>query len=324
MLGNATRLCEAKFGILYRCEGDTLRTVAIHGAPQSFVEERRRNPIIRPNPDTTLGRALATKQPVQISDVLEELSNFDARAAQLPKLAGARTVLAVPMLKDNELIGATIIFRQEVRPFTDKQIELVKNFAAQAVIAIENARLLNELRQRTDDLTESLEQQTATSEILEVISNSPTDTQPAFDAIVRSGLMLFPDAVVTISLPDRDLVKLAAIGGADEAGLEALRGRYPMPLSHEFITGTAILDRREIDLADAHEPPKELTAGARNLLAGGYRAMTVMPMMRGDETIGALNVVRRQSGAPFRQAAGTVAHLRQPGRDRHREHAAIQ
>ena len=108
--------------------------------------------------------------------------------------------------------------------------------------------------------------------------------------------MLFPDAVVAISLPDRDLVKLAAIGGADEAGLEALRGRYPMPLSHEFITGTAILDRREIDLADAQEPPKELTVGARNLLAGGYRAMTVMPMMRGDETIGALNVVRRHPG----------------------------
>ena len=132
--------------------------------------------------------------------------------------------------------------------------------------------------------------------MLEVISNSPTNTQPAFDAIVRSGLNLFPDAVVAISLPDRDLVKLAAIGGADEAGLEALRGRYPMPLSHEFITGTAILDRREIDLADAHEPPKELTVGAQNLLAGGYCAMTVMPMMRGDETIGALNVIRRHRG----------------------------
>jgi two-component system NtrC family sensor kinase len=200
------------------------------------------------------------------------------------------------MLKEDVLIGVITIYRQEVKAFTDKQIELVKNFAAQAVIAIENTQLLNELRQRTDDLSESLEQQTATSEILEVISNSPTDTQPAFDAIVRSGLNLFPEAVVTISLPDHDLVKLGAIGGVDEAGVEALRGRFPMPLSHEFITGTAILDRREIDLADAHEPPRELTAGAQNLLAGGYRAMTVMPMVRGDETIGTLNVVRRNPG----------------------------
>ncbi|MGB8587299.1 MAG: GAF domain-containing protein, partial [Pseudolabrys sp.] len=157
-------------------------------------------------------------------------------------------------------------------------------------------RLLNELRQRTDDLTESLEQQTATSEILEVISNSPTDTQPVFDAIVRSGLNLFPDAVVTISLPDRDLIKLGAIGGVDEAGVEALRGRFPMPLSREFITGTAILDQREIDIANAHEPPNELRAGAQNLLAGGYSAMTVLPMVRGDETIGTLNVVRRNPG----------------------------
>ena len=129
-----------------------------------------------------------------------------------------------------------------------------------------------------------------------MISNSPTDTQPVFDAIVRSGLNLFPDAVVTISLPDRDLIKLGAIGGVDEAGVEALRGRFPMPLSREFITGTAILDQREIDIANAHEPPNELRAGAQNLLAGGYSAMTVLPMVRGDETIGTLNVVRRNPG----------------------------
>ena len=172
----------------------------------------------------------------------------------------------------------------------------MQNFASQAVIAIENARLLNELRQRTDDLTESLEQQTATSEILDVISNSPTDSQPAFDAIVRSALKLFPEAAFVIGLPDGDLVRAAAIADADPAGAEALRSRMPLPLTREFITSTAILDRREIDLPDAREAPAELASGAQNFLATGYRAMTVMPMMRGKSAIGTVNVIRRRPG----------------------------
>jgi GAF domain-containing protein len=290
MLANAIRICEAAFGSMLLMEGQVFRRVALHNAPPMFLEFHKKNPVIPIGQVHDLNLLLETRQPVHIADAA------GTEDSPIVKYGGARTLVIVPMLKEGEIIGAIGIYRQEVRPFTGKQIELVTNFAAQAVIAIENTRLLNELRHRTDDLSESLEQQTATSEILEVISNSPTDTQPAFEAIVRSGLNLFPDAVVAISLPDRDRVKLAAIDGADESGLEALRGRYPMPLSHEFITGTAILDRREIDLADAHEPPKELTAGAQNLLAGGYRAMTVIPMMRGDETIGALNVIRRHPG----------------------------
>jgi two-component system, NtrC family, sensor kinase len=298
LLASAKHLCGAEFGIILLREGDGFRIVALHAAKAEYTEARWRAPFIRPAADTGLGRVLETKQVVQIADVRAVAGYVDNPVhAPIVQLAGVRSKLSVPMLKEDDLIGVMEIDRQEVRPFTDKQIELLKNFAAQAVIAIENARLLNELRQRTNDLTESLEQQTATSEILEVISNSPTDTKPVFDAIVRSGLNLFPDAVVAISLPDRNLVKLAAIGGADEAGAEALQGRYPMPLSHEFITGTAILDRREIELADAHEPPKELVVGAQNLLAGGYRAMTVMPMVRDNETIGTLNVVRRLPGA---------------------------
>src|SRR5262245_56388275 len=298
MLEKASNLCEAKFGMMYLLKGDAFELTASYNSPLALVEERAR-PGSRPGANTPPDRMVRTKSVIHIVDLAsdEAYLSRDPRAVTGVELGGVRTLLLVPMLKDGEVIGHWTIFRQEVRPFTDRQIDLVKNFASQAVIAIENARLLNELRHRTDDLTESLEQQTATSEILEVISNSPTDTQPAFDAIVRSGLKLFPDAVVAISLPDRDLVKFGAIGGADKAGVEALRGRYPMPLSHEFITGTAILDRREIDLADAHEPPTELTVGAQNLLAGGYRAMTVMAMMRGDETIGAVKVIRCHSGS---------------------------
>ena len=190
-----------------------------------------------------------------------------------------------------------IMARSKMEPFTEKQIELVTTFADQAVIAIENVRLFDEVQARTEDLQESLQQQTATSDILEVISNSPTDSQPAFDAIVRSGLNLFPGSVVVISLPDGDMVKLAAIEGADRADIEGLRARYPMPLSNEYITGTALLEQREMDFADAREAPAHMMPGKQNFLASGYRAITVMPMLRGETAIGAISVVRRNPGA---------------------------
>ncbi|MFZ0029578.1 MAG: GAF domain-containing protein, partial [Pseudolabrys sp.] len=299
MLAKAVERCEASFGAMWLVDGDGYRTAAMHGdLPQTYVEQWRSGTLHLPKTDIPMVRAIRSRKTIHTPDMRKEKAYLegDPLAVSAADIGGIRTLVTVPMLKEGEAVGVITIYRREVLPFNQKQIELVENFAAQAVIAIENTRLLNELRQRTDDLTESLEQQTATSEILEVISNSPTDTQPVFDAIVRSGLNLFPDAVVTISLPDRDLIKLGAIGGVDEAGVEALRGRFPMPLSREFITGTAILDQREIDIANAHEPPNELRAGAQNLLAGGYSAMTVLPMVRGDETIGTLNVVRRNPG----------------------------
>src|SRR5262245_33166869 len=227
MLENAIRICQAKIGILFRYENGAYTAVATLGVTPAYAEYLNRGPI-RPGPTTGLGRVASTRQTIHIVDTQAEQAYADREPLRVAtaELGGTRSLLNVPMLKEGELIGAIGVYRQEVRPFTDKQIELITNFASQAVIAIENTRLLNELRQRTDDLSESLEQQTATSGILSVISNSLSDTQPVFEAIVESGLRLFPGAMVIVALADRDKVKAAAVAAPDPAGVEAMRRRF--------------------------------------------------------------------------------------------------
>jgi signal transduction histidine kinase len=293
MLENATRLCEAKFGVLFRSEGDALRAVALYGAPLAYAEERRRNPIIRPilTPQTTLGRAVATKQTFQIADVLEEPNYFDAPSGytgtQLAKLAGARTILAVPMIKENELMGAVVIYRQEVRPFTNKQVELVTNFASQAVIAIENTRLLNELHQRTNDLSESLEQQTATSEVLKVISRSTFDLQTVLNTLTESAARLCEADMAQIMRPKEEGFYSAANFGHTPEYSDFIKN-FTFPPGRGSVTGRVLLEGKPVQIADVladseYNVPK----------LGGFRTHLGVPLLREGKPIGVILLSRK-------------------------------
>jgi GAF domain-containing protein len=263
MLENATRVCEAELGTLWRVEDDGFRAVSLHGLPPDRAGMRLREHIFHPDPKTPLGRLAQTKQLVHVVDAakepayLQDLQPFK----EFVDFFGARTILLVPMLKDDALVGALATYRHEVRPFTDKQIKLLQNFAAQAVIAIENTRLLNELRQRTTDLTESLEQQTATSKVLEVISRSAFDLQAVFETVAESSVRLCGADRAFIFRFDGVLLRMVAAFNASEKVKDWLE-RNPIRPGRHTAAARATLERRTIHIPDVLADP-EYTYGSQ-------------------------------------------------------------
>jgi GAF domain-containing protein len=303
VLENAVRICDAKFGSINRWDGEALHLVATHKLPPAFAEFRRRTPF-RPGPENPISRMLMTKTIIHFHDLAAEQGYIerDPTFVAAVELGGVRTFLAVPMLKENELIGVVIVYRQEVRPFTDKQIDLVKNFAAQAVIAIENARLLNELRQRTDDLsqrttdlTESLEQQTATSEVLQVISSSPGDVQPVFEAMLEKAVRICDAKFGSLYLHENGRLRLVAAHGVPEF-FEARRGVAFEPAPGSPLD-EAMKKKRTTQIADlaATEPYRERHPGMVDAVElAGIRTGVDVPMLKEDELIGILAIHRRE------------------------------
>src|SRR3974390_2487205 len=296
ILASATRICEARFGLLTLYEGDAFRPVALHNVPQVLADFIRQRGSFQPQAGTPLDRLLQKGDVIYTADDAAE-PNPGAPA----RLGGARSLVAVSMLKEGKLIGAITIYRQEVRPFTDKQIELVKNFSAQAVIAIENARLLNELRQRTDALTESLEQQTATSEVLKVISRSTGELEPVFHAMLETPVRICDAKFGNLWLREGDNFRIGATHGAPPAYAD-LRRREPVihfspgdPLFRMIATKQLlhITDfRMEQGYIEREPGPVGLVEKA------GARTVLTVPMLKENELIGAV-AIYRQEVRPF-------------------------
>jgi GAF domain-containing protein len=281
MLENATRICEASFGNLLLYDGNVFRHVALHNAPQTWSAEQKRDPVARRRSARFLYQVADTKRVVHIADIAAENPE-----EPIAVIARARTLLIVPMLKENDLIGAIAIYRREVRPFNDKQIALLQNFASQAVIAIENARLLNELR-------ESLQQQTATADVLKVISSSPGQLDPVFQAMLENAIRICEASFGNLLLYEGEAFRRVALHNAPQAWAADVERDPTIPRSVEVLYRIAET-KQVIHVADfATEYPD-----APIVRFAGARTVLVVPMIRESALVGAIGIYR-QEVCPF-------------------------
>jgi GAF domain-containing protein len=287
ILEKATGLCDANLGALGRYDGERYEHLAHRGASPEFQAYLFGGPRVM-GESTGIGRMISTRRPVHIPDIKDEPAyrNRDPARVATADLAGARTFLAVPMLKEGRVVGGIVIYRREVRPFGEKQIELVTTFASQAVIAIENVRLFNETR-------EALERQTATAEILKVISDSPTDVQPVLDAVARRAAQLCESMDARIFFADGDVARYVS-GFGEFAGV-----RDAVPMTRGSILARAIIDRTVVHVEDlAREKETEFPDSREMQAKYGHRTTLAVPLLREDKAIGGI-LLRRKEVRPF-------------------------